>query len=168
MRIPAICLWQPYADLVVHGFKKYETRHWANGGPHGVTAIHATKRWTNEQKRMVISPNFIEPCSSMWGFNWNLEPSTPPLQCIVGLVVWGDAIPSEVIRPKLIAAGDHAELAFGNYAKGRFAHVLNGYFPFADPIPMPGKQSKKWYWDIPEHLIKTVRDFQDKHQTHAK
>lgn len=159
MRIPAICLWQPYADLVVHGFKKYETRHWAHGGPSGVTAIHATKRWTNAEKRMVRSPLFIEACSEMWGFDWNLEPCTPPLQCVVGLVVWGDAISTDVIRPKLIANDNHSELAFGNYELGRFAHALNGHHAFAEPIPVPGKQSKKWYWDVPENLAETVKKF---------
>lgn len=41
--VKAITVWQPWASLIVHGFKQYETRRWRTSH-RGLLAIHAAKR----------------------------------------------------------------------------------------------------------------------------
>ena len=50
MQIKTITLWQPWASLVVHGYKRWETRSWRT--PYrGWLAIHAAKREPDDVPR---------------------------------------------------------------------------------------------------------------------
>jgi hypothetical protein len=54
MRFWAISLWEPWATLLVYGHKRYETRSWCwPEHKRGCILIHAAKRWTGDQRRLI-------------------------------------------------------------------------------------------------------------------
>lgn len=52
MRIKALTVWQPWASLIAHGVKVFETRSWATKW-RGPLAIHAAGRWGRDIDMLV-------------------------------------------------------------------------------------------------------------------
>jgi len=140
MQIKAISLWQPWASLVAYGVKEYETRHWS-AQYRGLLAIHAAKRWTLEEREA-------------WrGFQRNYgmytdQISDPlPLGAVVCVVRLVKVVSTNSLKNSLSLH----ELAFGNYAFGRYAWKLEMVKRFDEPIPAKGAQSL-WEWELPDGI----------------
>jgi hypothetical protein len=106
-----ISLWQPWASLMAIGAKNYETRSWTTSH-RGEIAIHAAKRWTEEEIQTAMS------CMFRHAF---LEADVNPIKLpLGGIVAIGELVAvyrADLLYPKIQAQ----ERAFGNYGAGRFA-----------------------------------------------
>jgi hypothetical protein len=78
IRYKVLTLWQPWASLLIYGFKKIETRptftNWTVD--RGTYLIHAAKKWTNELDIISKQTPFKE---SLKGLQLNLG-------CIIGSI----------------------------------------------------------------------------------
>ncbi len=123
----AITLWQPWAQLVVLGLKKVETRHWPTK-VRGLIAIHAALR----------RPDMRFPAT---------DTAPLPLGAVVGLAELTDCVPIE----ELYGGGfdTPTERAYGGWAKGRYGWILANPRLFAAPVPARGRQGF-WTWIPPD------------------
>ncbi len=150
-----ISLWQPWATLIAIGAKHYETRSWFT--PHrGPLAIHAAKK---------KDPYGLEACTKDPRFAAALaaagitSPDALPfgsILCVVDLVnVY------RVTKDGLLAPGGMSvrgmpssiEQAFGDYAVGRYAWLLQNVRRLPSPIDFKGAQQ---LFDIPDALVAEV------------
>lgn len=154
MKIKCISLWQPWASLVARRRKRIETRSWRCPLPAGtLLAIHAAKRWGEDQRDIIETPAFSRALHGM-GVSW-VEGAAPnlPFGAVVGVVRLGECVTTTeaVWRPGLVS-GDEGH--FGDYSPGRFAWVFDAALSFA-PVPERGRQSI-WEWEVPEGLRPAV------------
>lgn len=132
----AISLWQPWATAIPLGIKRLETRGWSTRY-RGPLAIHAAKHWDKDQDLFARSMRQLT------------EPQLPdefPFGAVVGVAWLVDVIPSERAR-KIV---NLIEAAFGDYAPGRFAWVLEDAQPLTRPLPWKGKQG---FFNVPVELL---------------
>lgn len=135
----ALPFWQPWADLVVNGAKKVETR------PRSIStivgervAIHATL--TRDQLWRCATPPFCEhlPDEDMW------------FGALIGTVrvvraqEMTDAYVSEMLERHPV------EFAFGDYAAGRWAFDLEAPERLREAIPWTGSQG---IFFVPDELL---------------
>lgn len=124
-KIKAISLWQPWASLMAAGVKRHETRHWATSY-RGPIALHAAKTVD-----VAGAPDRL--CLDVLGEFWAKT-------CARGAVVAvGQLI--AVLQAERVA--DHltpADLAAGNFTRGRFAWRVDNIRRLDDPIPTIGRQ----------------------------
>lgn len=130
----AITLYQPWATLIACGAKKFETRHWKTSY-RGNIAIHASKRWTSEEKSCYAAifrmyPHLQEHLSEM------------PFGAVICACKLHDVIPVELIRHKI----SKMERDFGNYNDRRFAFELEVVKLPSVPILARGEQGI-WEWN---------------------
>lgn len=143
----AISLWQPYATLIAIGAKHYETRSWSTDY-RGTLVIHAAKRWTREEERYALMPNFASVLKAS-----GLNPLHLPLGCAICVVDLVDIWTTE--RAVWKEGIDAQEMAFGNYGPGRFAWQLANVRVLNPPIPAQGKQGLfEWTLPLPEGVLK--------------
>jgi hypothetical protein len=129
MQIKAISLWQPWASLMAIQAKQYETRHWTVKY-RGPIAIHAAKRWTNEEKLITRSTWFYEALKA-----GGLDAMNMPLGGIVAVGELTAIYRTELLFPKI----SEQERAFGNYQAGRFAWRIENVRQVAF-VPVIGRQ----------------------------
>lgn len=134
MKIKAISLWQPWASLIAIGAKRFETRSWPTAY-RGPLAIHAAKRWTNDEKNLCCKEPFWEALTEFCigpphGFDHDL-----PLGCIVAVAELRDCF--EIGWQPEIGSNEYA---FGDWRPGRFAWQLNDVRRLDTPIPWRGSQ----------------------------
>jgi len=124
----ALSLLQPWASLVVMGFKKIETRSWQTGY-RGPLLIHAS---LGKKGRVLAG----EPPFSKYIDDFNAL----PLGAIIGQVELEDIVPVEQLfySNEKLAALTLEEKAFGDYTKGRYAWILTDAIMFDDVIPVKG------------------------------
>lgn len=155
-----LTLWEPWATLVVHRWKRIETRpsltSWHSNNR--VYLIHAAKKWTTEQEKLCTynehfrnALNEITDCIKTghpyWKHHFNFG-------CIIGSV-YVDAqgiitehpekVPSEVYDKKNIGYINPNDLsenerAFGYYSEDRFGWILRNPRILKNPIPYKGSQ----------------------------
>jgi activating signal cointegrator 1 len=138
----ALSILQPWAQLIVVGAKKFETRSWATKY-RGPLLIHAGRRFDKPAQMLCTVDPFYHYISDK-----------PPTGGLIGLVVVDDCIPVED------AQVTDEERAFGNYTpnKGRYAWKLSSPVMFTELIPYQGKLSifdvieeppgdLQWAWD---------------------
>jgi activating signal cointegrator 1 len=128
--VKAISLWQPWASLVAHNWKHYETRSF-KVSYRGLLVIHAAKR-LDDLDYWFVQPDFNR-CLTASGYKWHGD---LPRGAALGIVKLVDIQRTEHIRHRL---GD-SERVFGNYEDGRFAWKLEFVERFTKPIPMRGAQ----------------------------
>jgi len=144
MIIKAISLWQPWATLMALKEKRFETRSWMT--PHrGPLAIHATQRFPKEAQALCLQ----EPFKSVLERHGYTSPMELPRGAIlaVGSLVRIDSTYA-IRQAKFIGPN---ELAFGDYADGRYAWQVVDVEKLAAPIAVRGRQGL-WNWEIPESL----------------
>jgi hypothetical protein len=129
----AITLWQPWAQLIVLGSKKIETRSWPTNH-RGRTAIHAAKK----------PPDWIihEPPFAFELKDYILDNSLP-----LGAVV-GNAELVHCCRIEELFGSEYdtiEERAFGDWTPGRYGWIFDGPVLFSNPIPATGSQGF-WEW----------------------
>lgn len=133
----AISLWEPWATLVAHGLKHFETRSWATNY-RGSLAIHAAKRPVNPGE---LNATIIDALESIGYRHYN----ELPYGNVIGIVLLCDCEPTaEVVNRtwfKTIAA---TEVHFGDFAPGRFAWQLDSAQRIVDS-PARGSQGF-WEW----------------------
>jgi hypothetical protein len=138
-KLKCISLYQPWAQLVVMGKKKFETRSWKTQH-RGPLLIHAglNTLWIKE---MLNNEQFKKHIHK-----------TPVLDTgkILGMVHLVDVFPAHDVLKQLGEANDREEIAFGNYERGRYAWQLKDAVIFDKPLPFRGYQS---LFDVPEELV---------------
>jgi hypothetical protein len=138
--VKTISLWQPWATLVAIGAKQYETRSWSMKY-RGLLAIHAAKRMDLLQKEFCLQDPFYSVLHAKGYTVGNL-----PLGGIVAVVKIIEITPTEAIVKTL----SKNEVAFGNYASGRYAWKLELVKMLEKPIPMNGAQG---LFEVADDLI---------------
>ncbi len=132
----ALTLTQPWATLMALGPKKVETRNWKTSY-HGPLAIHAAKafpgwakEWCQEEPFRIYVP----------------DPDVLPCGAVLAVVNLYEVMPTAAACERIIESGRLHELAFGNYAAGRFAFFTALIETFPTPIPAKGALGL-WEWE---------------------
>lgn len=155
MRYKVLTLTQPWATLVAIGAKRIETRSWPTSY-RGPLLIHAAAGLGPGGRREMIAR-----CRSEH-FDTALEAAGYwPVSAIDHLPYGAIVAAAELFdcnaAPGYLAAGwryddgrewrlTEQERAFGDYAPGRFAWLLDQVQPLATPIPAKGALGL-WTWD---------------------
>ena len=135
-----LSLWQPWAQLIVLGEKRIETRSWyfSHRGP---LLIHAAKRFTKDEYMICLSDPF-RVALARHRFNQN----NLPLGAIVGKVNVVDCRPTYDAYFETL---EFEEEMFGNYEPGRYGIICDLPILFDEPISTRGFQGL-WDYDLPE------------------
>lgn len=112
----ALTIWQPYAQAIAAGLKKYETRSWATRY-RGPLAIHASLKPLKAEHLCLAASYGLEKC---------------PCGEIIVFAELTDCI---LMTKKLIEEQPPCEIDFGDWRPGRFAWRL-------DNIQIPNKRIK--------------------------
>ena len=92
MEIKAITLWEPWAILIVGGYKRWETRSWSTGY-RGPLAIHAAKQEPTECERLWLVEYFSDPLHEM-GYTGDAAHYLLPRGVVVGGIYLIDVQPT--------------------------------------------------------------------------
>jgi activating signal cointegrator 1 len=157
--IRALSLYQPWAQAISLGLKRYETRSWVTRY-RGPLLIHASKRWTAEQAR--FQAYAVHRLRAMIGFDERelAFEENPPLGCIVAIVdlveCRSTSQGSLLLRPdgKLSLPGlTELELLFGDFGPGRYAWQLENVIRLPEPVPCKGARG---LWEPPAEVLDAV------------
>ncbi len=141
-----ITLWQPWANLIIDGMKRIETRSWATSyrGPIG---IHSAKRPPldgllkdlDEKSRQFVIETYGEVLNCKDKF---------PTGVILGHTELIECIRITEAYSAYVKKYMPKEYAFGDYTPGRWAWVMgDNPIKFSDPIPAKGMQ-RLWNYDL--------------------
>jgi len=152
----AISLTQPWATLIALGAKRLETRSWSTPY-HGPLAIHAAKGLGEYSLADLIAlcrrPIF-QRALALGGY---AHFEALPRGGIVAVgqlshcVIMSDSDIPASLYPRFARRAEQ-ERAFGCYAPGRWAWVIDNVRALADPIPARG-QLALWEWTPPANLL---------------
>ncbi len=117
----AITIWQPYAQAIVLGLKRFETRSWATKY-RGRIAIHASKKALTKQSKILAQKYDIEDC---------------PFGKVLLIADLTDCI---LMTEDFIKKQKQSELDFGDWQIGRYAWKLENIRLLDAPIVISGKQ----------------------------
>lgn len=169
--VKAITLTQPWATLMALGAKRVETRSWK---PHAwligqAVAIHAgaglggLKRSPDERVgKAELEDRYVALCSrepflstlsSFYSESGEEIAARLPRGAIVAEGILSNVASTEAIARRLAVLRTR-ELAFGNYAAGRWGwgfQVLTA----VGPIPVRGMQG---LWDVPEEIAQALAE----------
>ena len=138
----AITVWQPWASLIAHRFKRIETRNWSTSY-RGPLLIHAAKR-----KMDMIHEQAIKDFESM-DIDWIDGLPFGALVCLVCLI--------DVSKIRYVDLYEYdygqEELSHGDFSIGRFAWVTDHVKTFKEPIPFRGQQG---LFNVPDEILPTV------------
>lgn len=141
----AITLWQPWATLVAHGYKRIETRSWKTNY-RGPLAIHAAKKWNRELRELCLT----EPFRSCLKEIYPDKRHPLPRGGVIATVGLYEIVEASWVFPGRCArhGGEHEE-SFGDYSPGRYAWLLTEPSRF-EMIPYRGRQGL-WNWESIEN-----------------
>jgi len=140
----AISLTQPWAQLVVLGSKRVETRSWPTRY-RGEIAIHASKGYPESAQNLALyNSSFAKSL-----IKHNFDAFNLPLGAIVGTVEITDCLPTEK-ADEIGLYSHHAEWSFGDYGAGRYMWLLANPRMFEIPIPCKGALK---IWTVPETIV---------------
>ena len=154
-----LTLTQPWATLVAIGAKRIETRSWATKY-RGPLLIHAAAGLGPVGGKFgLVDLCHTEPFYDVLKAAGMQRSTSLPFGAIVARCELVDCVPSEKIMAAFGAYGPEdqtggrvlwpltdQELAFGNYAPGRYAWLLGNVEPMATPIPAKGALGL-WNWE---------------------
>lgn len=148
----AISLWNPWALLMAHEAKRYETRSWPfRGNLPCVMAIHATASIPRQVIHLIHHPTeglvFRLALKEM-----GLSVSDMPKAAVVAVA----RLVKVVLTTEIVDQLSDRERAFGDYGPGRFAWVFDKVLRLEKPIPAKGRQ-QVWEWDAPAELVEWER-----------
>lgn len=174
MEIPVTTLWQPYASLVAHGYKRVETRSHDRAKKYvgQRIAIHAAKRKIREEE---LNPQTKTKMLRIFDKWRNSKLAYPvlgdmgpyPLGAVVATAKLVKVAQVEAIAP---AANGFPEMAaitgngkvktdpFGDFSVGRWLWFLDDIRKLDTPYPATGKQGW-WKLDLLDELV----SMEDKH-----
>ncbi|RWB95653.1 MAG: ASCH domain-containing protein [Mesorhizobium sp.] len=134
-----ISIWQPWASLIVHGMKFFETRTWP--APRSIIGqtigIAATKNIIGPQRDAYADPEF----QFFYEQSGLPELDELPRGMLLGTVTL-DSV--EQVTQDFVEDVTREELAFGWYELGGYAWRLRHAKTLVNPIPVSGKQG---IWD---------------------
>ena len=135
----ALSLWQPWAQLIVTGHKRRETRSWPPPGARigQRIAIHAAKR-----KPTVDDFNHAERSMLMTalGIGWRMRIPYGAIVCTAYLDGAERVLDDQSNAPHLDRINPSYERTFGDYSVGRWMWALADIRPLPAPIPYKGSQ----------------------------
>lgn len=145
----ALTLTQPWASLVAGGAKRIETRSWKTRY-RGPLAIHAAKGLgglpDEQTERGLAELCHSEPFESALAeiIRPTFATGELPRGAFVAVAELVDIVPTARINFAMTVVGIdlpeeiERERAFGNYAVGRFAWILDRVRPLSAPLPFSG------------------------------
>jgi activating signal cointegrator 1 len=142
----AISLIQPYATLILLGYKQLETRSWQTSH-RGNLAIHASAGKPDWARAVCETDPYIRRALEKHGLTFD----TLPRGAVLGTVgVRG----MHVIDKPLVVRISPLEFACGDYSMpGRYAWELFAPVPLAEPIPCRGALS---VWEVPTEVVQQI------------
>ena len=141
----ALSLWQPWAEAIAHGSKQVETRDWGTDY-RGPIAIHAAKRWTEEER---------ETAHYFYGQGWTsmVEPARGVVVCVAELV---DVRMMTMTSCNLVP---RTEYSLGLWEPGRYAWYLENVRRLSHPLPLRGQRKLFELSQVDKSIIeRRVRD----------
>jgi hypothetical protein len=150
--MPAITLWQPWASLIAHGAKRYETRHWPP--PARLIgrriAIHAAARPVPRDFDAALAQAVG---SALGRSDWRRALPFGAVVCTVvmtggyrvGAPCASDGAAIDAAVPGSAPLAALATDPFGYYARGRWAWALDDVALLDPAIPAKGRQGW-WHW----------------------
>lgn len=144
-----ISVWNPWATLLVHGFKFNETRGWA--APDSLIGqrigIASTRIVKPEQRRAYADPVFQEAYA---------QTGLPPIDQLQNGYLLGTAFlhSCDLITEEDFGDITAEEKAFGWYEPGRWAWRMRYPFLLPEPVRVRGNQGI-WKWDPIDQLLST-------------
>lgn len=153
-----ISIWQPWASLIVHGMKFFETRTWS--APKSVIGqtigIAATKNILPDQRSAYLDEDFQR---------YFEQSGLPPLDDLPRGYLLGTVLlhSVELITQEFLDDITDEEKAFGWYGLGGYAWRLRYARQFDHPIPIQGKQGiYEWKgFDLDQPVIEQPEDVRD-------
>ena len=145
-----LSLWEPWASLLIHGYKQFETRSWQTN-IRGQISIHAAKRFDREQKKICLSEPFY-PVLHQAGIideSGNIHFTLGAVLGTVDLVdMWqtGGNGTIRLLGSNQVRRISETEINYGDYSKGRFAWETANPRRFDTPIITNGHQGL-WLWE---------------------
>lgn len=135
-----ISILQPWATLVVLGYKKIETRSW-NTKYRGDLGVHASEKFTKEQERLAFEFSRLLKDSRVYHCHRG---------AIIGQTKLVSTTSFDPVRPMIYQnmscyIGGHnydfseQEQLFGDYSAGRYGWLLKDAKSFDEPILAKGK-----------------------------
>jgi hypothetical protein len=150
--VKALTLTEPYATLVLYGWKRYETRSWQTSH-RGPLAIHAASTYNGVGGKRAFEALVADLHP---GLVARLEQLANPIQFELGRLIgvtWVEnCVPVEEVRDVIQASDeefDWWEADVGNYGDGRYAWELRDPVGFPS-IPWKGHQG---LWNVPDDVI---------------
>lgn len=141
----ALTIWQPWADLIVRGYKEWETRP-RSIGYRGPIAIHAAQyhKLPHEIYTEIAKAIGISPDKYIQSWLYSLECGVPENRhgAVLGIAMITGCEPTNRLRVT------DQERALGNFAPGRAAWHLESVREYERPIPARGLQGL-WEWSGP-------------------
>lgn len=152
MKMKALTLWQPWAQLIAVRGKTIETRSWST--PYtGWLAIHAAKKYDTAMRETALEPPF-STVLAQGGYSLG---KTLPTSAIVAVCRLDGCYPITNIRdPRdLIRSlnGAEHEMAFGDFHPGRVAWKLTAVSKLYEPYPISGKMG---LWNVDEEVAAQI------------
>lgn len=139
--LPAISVWQPWASLLAHQVKRFETRDWSPSPTliGRLVAICASKTTQGMDcyagaEDGPESPR-IEGLRQLRRLGVDLH--RLPLGMVVGVAVLAEVVPSQSDRRRAISA---LEESLGDWSSGRVAWRFDDARPLTEPVPVLGRQ----------------------------
>lgn len=138
--IPAITLWQPWADLIALGLKRFETRSWRTGYQ-GPIYIHAAKRKVDEDDLLELAEPIHRALRGTKGARLRGSKTfadwaqAMPLGAVVAVAELADCVRTQDILPSIL---DTPEREFGNFLPGRWAWRIENIRLVDPPVPCQG------------------------------
>lgn len=132
-QVKALSIIQPWASLLIHGAKQWETRS-RRTRYRGPIAIHASKG------RVVIPAVLAEIVQEALG----VLPEDLPRGVVLGLATLSACERTEDVRLVI----KHRERRLGDFSDGRFAYRIEPLRVFFQPVPARGALGL-WVWEVP-------------------
>lgn len=147
----AITIWQPWASLLAHGMKQYETRSWATKY-RGPIAIHAAKRPVRQTIDALVADRgggwtTLDYFESLFMRPGELDHL--PTGAVVGTALLTRC---NLITEDFVAKLTPMERALGDFTLGRYAWEFHGRVPLDSPIPAKGMQGL-WELNLKEEML---------------
>lgn len=148
----ALSLHQPWATLLVAGFKINETRSWPTSY-RGPLAIHAAKKWSRTIEDLCFTEPFatylLKLCPNQGGAFYLKDALELilPFGKIVGTVHVDDCV---LVDERGAAGVLEPERSFGEFTPGRYRWPTSKPVRLAEPFDFVGRQG---FFDVPDELV---------------
>ncbi len=141
----ALTIIQPWATLLASGKKRCETRSWKTNY-RGEILIHAGGMKYNYFSDVCQCSKTLMGHFRDAGIGGDEDMQALPFKAIIGKARLVNCVLIDRLTAELICKQHPEEFAFGNFAPGRYAWVMEDAVLFDKPIPASGKQGL-WNWE---------------------